>query len=85
MPDSKWSFAYRAEYFRDKDGVIIATGTSNGFATIGTSLNIDYLPADHIVMRIEGRILNSKDAIFLKNESVKRGNAAITFSTAVYF
>lgn len=81
----KWSIAYRAEYFKDKDGVIIATGTSNGFETLGNSINIDYLPAKGMLMRLEGRLFNSKNDIFIKEGTLKNKNASITFSTAVYF
>lgn len=85
IPSEKWSVAYRAEYFKDKHGVIITTGTSNGFATVGNSINIDYLPAKGMIMRLEGRLLNSKDDIFTKEGLPKNKSAAITFSTAVYF
>lgn len=84
-PGNKWAIAYRAEYFKDKHGVLISTGTPNGFATFGNSVNIDYLPAGYIMMRFEGRLLNSKDDIFTKDGSLRTGNTALTFSTSVYF
>lgn len=40
--DNQWSLAGRVEYFSDKNGVIIATETPNGFQTFGYSLNVDY-------------------------------------------
>jgi hypothetical protein len=85
LPNKKWAIAYRAEYFKDKNGVLISTGTPNGFSTTGHSLNIDYLPVSNIMLRLEGRMLASKDAIFIKKENTRDSNSAITFSTAVYF
>ncbi|MBO9572554.1 MAG: porin [Chitinophagaceae bacterium] len=84
-PNNKWAVAYRIEYFSDKNGVIIVTGTPEGFATLGNSANIDYLPASNIMLRLEGRTFNSKDAIFIKNGTVRSVNNAVTFTTSIYF
>ncbi|OQP64099.1 hypothetical protein A3860_22085 [Niastella vici] len=85
-PADKWAIALRGEYYNDEHGVIISTGTPNGFKTSGLSANVDYLPAQNIALRLEGRMLNSKDDIFLKtNESLTGTNAAVTFSAAVSF
>lgn len=84
-PNSNWAFALRGEYFSDENGVIIGTGTTNGFKTMGGSLNIDYMPQKNVALRLEGRYLNSKDAIFTKGATVKDNNTSITFSTAVSF
>lgn len=84
-PTDKWAIALRGEYFSDEAGVIIATGTTNGFKTIGGSLNIDFLPQKNVALRLEGRYLNSKDAIFIKDGTAKDNNAAVTFSTALSF
>lgn len=84
-PNNKWAFALRGEYFSDENGVIISTGTSNGFKTLGTSLNVDYWPQKNTVLRLEGRYLNSKDAIFIREGSPVDNETAITFSTAISF
>ena len=62
--DTRWSAAFRAEYFDDKTGIIIPSTTPNGFQTTSLSLNIDYSPFPKIACRIEGRWLGSKDNIF---------------------
>lgn len=82
---NKFALAGRVEYFNDKDGVIISTGTPNGFRTSGYSLNMDFTPVDHVMFRIEGRMFNSKDDIFKKDTELKRNNAAVTASLAVWF
>lgn len=84
-PTSNWAFALRGEYLSDENGVIIGTGTPNGFKTFGGSLNIDYLPQPNVALRLEGRYLNSKDAIFTKEGLARDNNTAITFSTAIGF
>jgi hypothetical protein len=84
-PNSKWAIAARGEYYYDKNGVIIATGTANGFQAAGFSFNIDYAPVSNAVIRLEARTLNSKDDIFTKGNVVTNNNTFITSSIAVSF
>jgi Putative beta-barrel porin-2, OmpL-like. bbp2 len=84
--NSKWTVAARGEYYDDKYGVIIASGTPNGFKTAGYSLNVDYAPIPNAVIRLELRSLNSKDDIFAKGSgTVTNNNTFITSSIAVSF
>lgn len=81
--NKKWTIAARAEYYSDKQEVIIGTGTPNGFQTSGYSLNIDYTPARNVLVRVEGKALKSKDAIFTKENSSTRNNSIVIASVAV--
>ncbi|MBL7701284.1 MAG: porin [Ferruginibacter sp.] len=82
----KVSIAARGEYYDDRFGVIIASGTLNGFKTAGYSLNVDYAPVPNAVVRLELRSLNSKDDIFTKGSgAVTNNNTFITSSIAVSF
>ena len=81
----KIALAGRYEYYNDEKGVIIATGTPNGFKTSGYSLNLDVAPVSNVIFRIEGKLYNSKDEIFTKTGKLKNGNAAVTASLAVSF
>ncbi len=72
----KLSLAARAEYYKDKNEVIISTGTPNGFATSGFSANVDYAIIKNVLWRVEARTLNSKDKIF-----EKRNNTLVSKST----
>ena len=83
--DPKWAVAGRAEYYKDKDGVLIATGTLNGFKTMGYSLNLDYAPISNAVVRLEGKVYDSKDKIFVRDLSNVNHNASVTASIAVSF
>lgn len=85
-PTEKLSFAVRGEYYQDKKGVIIATGTDNGFQTFGYSLNADYWILPNLVWRTEIKNLNSKDQIFLTtNDAFKNNNFSAVTSLAVSF
>jgi len=84
-PNHDWAFAVRAEYFSDENGVIIATGSPNGFKTSGVSFNVDRLIGDHLLWRIEFRNFSSKDEIFVKENSAQKNNTAITTSLAISF
>ncbi|GGG58281.1 porin [Epilithonimonas arachidiradicis] len=85
-PTGKLSFAVRGEYYQDKKGVIIATGTDNGFQTFGYSLNADYWILPNLVWRTEIKNLKSKDQIFLtRNDAFKNNNFSAVTSLAVSF
>lgn len=81
----KWAIAARGEYYSDENGVIISTGTPNGFRTTGFSLNIDHAPAKNVLVRLEARNLSSKDDIFIKPSGTTNNNTFITSSIAVSF
>lgn len=83
--NEQWAIAGRVEYYVDENGVIIATGTENGFQTIGYSLNIDYKIRENAVWRIEGRSFNSEDKIFIKDDSAVNMSTFVTTSIAISF
>ncbi|HOY28164.1 MAG TPA: porin [Flavobacteriales bacterium] len=67
--------AARWELYQDRDGVIVgATGTPNGYNTMGYSLNLDRQVGGNVLWRIEARFLQSEDKIFVDDA----GNAATT-------
>lgn len=61
------SLAVRGAYYQDENGVIINTGTPNGFKTTSISFNIDYAVRSNVLWRAEIRNFNSEDNIFLKD------------------
>lgn len=82
----KLSFAVRGEYYDDKNGVIIATETKNGFKTFGYSVNADYWILPNLVWRTELKNLSSKDDIFISRENdFRRNNLMAVTSLAVSF
>ena len=83
--NAKNSIALRGEYYSDKNGVIISSGTSNGFKTWGYSINYDYSIRNNAVWRIEARGFSSKDKVFTKDGNPQNNNFFITTSLAVTF
>lgn len=84
-PSEKTRIAIRGEYFSDKNGVIISSGTPNGFKTLGYSVNFDYLPIENVMWRIEARSLNSKDAIFVRDTATQKQNYFLSTSLSLSF
>lgn len=82
---AKTYVAGRLEYYSDKNGVIISTGTANGFQTVGYSLNYDYAILPNALWRIEGKVYQSKDAIFDQANGSGKTNASLTTSLAISF
>lgn len=83
--NNNWKTAIRAEYYQDETGIIIPTGTINGFRTTGLSLNLDYSPTQNIICRLEGRWLNSQDNIFETKTTPTNNNFIIGTSIAIKF
>ncbi len=83
--DTKWAMAGRVEYYEDKNGLFIVTGTPNGFKTMGYSVNLDYAPISNAVVRLEGKVYDSKDKVFVRDVTSVNQNASITASIAVSF
>lgn len=82
----KTAIALRGEYYMDENGVIITTGTPNGFKTSGFSANFDYHILDNVLWRIEGKLLNSRDTIFTGTDGRATGTGpVITTSLAIDF
>ncbi len=79
----KWQMAVRGEYFYDEKEVIISSISPDGFQTAGLSFNIDYLPSDHIICRLEGRWLQSMDMIFEKEGNLRDYNLFVGTSIAM--
>jgi hypothetical protein len=87
QPINKLALAARFEYYSDRNGVVISTGTPNGFATLGYSLNVDVIPVADALIRIEGRLLQSRqDEIFeQRNGSFTKLSPSIGLSFAYSF
>jgi hypothetical protein len=81
----KWAVAGRVEYYQDKNGIIVASPTPNGFKTTGYSLNLDYAPVSNALLRLEGKLYNSKDDVFTRLGTPVNTNPLITASMAVSF
>lgn len=83
--NEKLSMAIRGEYYQDENGVIISTGTPNGFKTIGLSGNVDYFVLPNAVWRVEIRNFIAEDAIFASEKSPEKDNTFVSTSLALSF
>lgn len=80
------SFTARGEYYQDEKGVIISTGTENGFKTFGYSFNVDYQILPNLIWRTEIRNLSSKDAIFMnRTDEFNKNSLTATTALAISF
>ncbi|MDH5827385.1 porin [Sphingobacterium faecium] len=80
------AFALRGEYYQDKDGVLIDTGTPHGFQTFGYSFTLDYTVLTNLIWRTEFKKLQSKDAIFVeRNAALTKDNMIGITSLALRF
>lgn len=84
--NDKFGITARGEYYQDKSGVIVVTGTKNGFKTFGYSLNADYAILPNLVWRTEIKSLSSEDNIFAKrNDSFSSSSYSVTTALAISF
>lgn len=82
-PLEAWALAARAEYYSDKNGVIIPAISSNRVQMLGISLNADHEFGHNLLRRIEGRALHNKEPYFTKGHSLSKSTYFITTSMAI--
>lgn len=81
----KIALALRGEYYDDEHGVIIATGTPDGFKTAGVSVNLDYSLLPNALWRIEVRNFTSRNEVFATETGTSKSNTFLSTSLAVSF
>jgi len=80
------SLTARAEYYSDPQGIIIPTGTTNNFQTLGISANVDVVLTANLLWRVEGRWFSSLDAIYpTENAAPRRTDGFVVTSLAFSF
>jgi len=79
------SAAFRAEYYQDKDGVIIDSGTPNGFRSSSYSANVDYRFSNQVMLRAELRKYRGRDDYFLNDDKPSRDSLVGTTALILSF
>ncbi len=84
--NDNFGLVYRIEHFDDDESVqIIPITDTNGFSTSGTSLGINYKVTDNFLIRTEGRLLFSKDEVYLRGGEAVSNSAMIATNVTVWF
>lgn len=73
----------RGEHYGDPSQVIVATGSPNGFAVWGASLNVDVVPLPYLLWRTELRELWARDPVFPGRNGPKRVDPLAVTSLAL--
>jgi hypothetical protein len=81
--DPHWAVAGRIEYYRDPHGRTISTGTRDNFVATGGSLNLDYQPNPHVLLRVEARTLATDHSVFVERHGLASANGYVTVSTSL--
>lgn len=81
----KLAAAARAEYFSDRDSVIVNIGHPDGLNAVGGSLNIDYRINKYATWRTESKMLSAPDAIFQTRKTPSRNDVTVTTSLTISF
>lgn len=79
--DKNIAVAARCEYFYDRNGVLMPTS----FLTWGYSLNVDYSVTKNTMLRLEGKLYNSTDNVFIADNRAVNNNGVITAALCVAF
>ncbi len=79
----QWAIGGRVEYFSDKAGVIIPTGSTENFQTISASLNVDLMMVPDILWRLEGRMFRSRAPIYPSRTEMKNSDGFVAVSAAL--
>ena len=86
--DAHWLVAARAEYYYAQYGVVVRflnpTAAQRDFFVRGGSLNLDYAPNQHVLVRLEGKYLNSRNARFLSDSRPPASNYANLTGTVAF-
>jgi hypothetical protein len=83
--NSHYASCFRFDYFGDKNGIVIPTGTPNNTEISAISINIDYTILENMLFRIEAKEFVSKDKVFRNNVVFVNNSATIVGSLAISF
>jgi hypothetical protein len=81
----KWALGLRVERYADPDQGNLVTGLEDGFETNSASLNLDWLPAERVWLRVEGRVFDSDAAVWPSDDGLEDGTAFVLASIAITF
>lgn len=81
----RWALACRLEYYSDEKNVLVTPPSGGVFKTVGASLNADFSPYENVLLRLEGRWLNSEIPAFETSTGLGKSLEIVMASVAVRF
>ena len=81
----KWAIVARAEYYRDKGGVIVPLVNAKPFQMQGYSINADRKISSNALWRIEWRMLRNDQPYFERSNGYASSNHYVTTSVLIDF
>jgi hypothetical protein len=82
---SKFITSARAEYYSDKNAIIIPSNSGRGFNTLSYSLNFDYRISENALWRIEGKVLSSDEKVYVQENKLTPQNYWVCTALALSF
>jgi hypothetical protein len=77
------AIAMRGEYYSDPNAIVVGYALPDEFKATGISLNLDYNVFKQALVRLEGRWLKNKTAVFPKDGDLSENNFSLLFSLSV--
>jgi len=81
----KIRIATRIEYYNDKDAVITTPIKTASLKVWGSSLNLDYLIIKSVSLRLEYKVLNNHEPIFVRDSKLSNYNGSAAAALTVKF
>lgn len=77
--------AARAEYYSDRNNIIVNASNPDGLAAVGTSVNVDYRINKYALWRVESKLLSDPDEVFTTGKSNTQRDVTFTTSLTITF
>ena len=81
----KFSASVRGEYYSDPTQVIVTTNTPYGTRVFGSSLNLDFAPYKSSLIRIEAKMYDAQDNIFITQHGYTNQALILTADFVISF
>ena len=76
----QWAVCARVEHYHDPRGITIPTATPDNFVASGASINLDYKPEAHVLLRTEFRNITADHRVFIHRQGLSRSDNTLTWS-----
>lgn len=81
----KLAAAARAEYYSDREMIIVNTSTANGVTAMGSSINVDYRINKFALWRVESKLLADPEEALITGKNIAQRDITITTSLTITF